>query len=61
MTEKGIRVAEFLVERGVDVVYVEEHFEGKGPEYVFSNVEVEVRITGLKSLEELIEQKKEFL
>jgi hypothetical protein len=33
MTDDGKRdkVAEFLVERGVDVVYVKEHFEGKGP------------------------------
>jgi cation diffusion facilitator family transporter len=55
---KGIRLAEFLVDRGVEVAYVKERFEGKGPEYVFSNAEVAVRITDLKLLEELIELKK---
>ncbi|MDI6890270.1 MAG: hypothetical protein QMC83_04935 [Thermodesulfovibrionales bacterium] len=57
---KGIRLAELLVEKGVDILYAKKHFEGKGPEYVFSNSEVEVRITDLKTIKELVGFKKEF-
>ncbi len=57
---KGIRLAELLIEQGVDILYTKKHFEGKGPEYVFSNSEVEVRITDLKTIKELVEFKKEF-
>ncbi|MEW6215563.1 MAG: cation diffusion facilitator family transporter, partial [Nitrospirota bacterium] len=32
---KGIKLAEFLVEHGVDILYTKKHFEHKGPEYVF--------------------------
>jgi len=52
---KGIKLAEFLVEKGVNVLYVRKPFEGKGPEYVFSNYEVEVRITDKETLGQLIE------
>jgi cation diffusion facilitator family transporter len=55
---KGVKLAEFLVERGIDILYVKEHFEGKGPEYVFSNAEVEVRITDCNTLHELPEAKQ---
>ena len=54
---KGIRLAEFLVEREIDILYTKEFFEGKGPGYVFSDAEVEVRKTNLQSLKELIELK----
>jgi len=43
---KGILVAEFLVNRDVDVVITKETFEGKGPAYVFSDAAVEVLIAG---------------
>jgi len=56
---KGVKLAEFLVDQGIDILYVKEHFEGKGPEYVFSNAEVEVRMIELNNLEDLIDLKKE--
>jgi cation diffusion facilitator family transporter len=56
---KGIRLAEFLVGRGVDIVYAKKHFEHKGPEYVFSNADVEVLITNLNTIKDLIAFQKE--
>ncbi|MGD8960695.1 MAG: NifB/NifX family molybdenum-iron cluster-binding protein, partial [Desulfobacteraceae bacterium] len=38
---KGIRVAEFLIQHGVDAVITKESFAGKGPFYVFSNAAVD--------------------
>ncbi|MEW6739907.1 MAG: cation diffusion facilitator family transporter [Nitrospirota bacterium] len=54
---KGIRLAELLVEKGIDILYLKEDFEGKGPEYVLSDAEVDVRKTSLQNLKELIELK----
>jgi predicted Fe-Mo cluster-binding NifX family protein len=51
---KGLRLAEFLVEKGVDVLYTREPFEGKGPRYVFSDAGTEVRKTDMKTLKDLI-------
>jgi cation diffusion facilitator family transporter len=56
---KGIKLAELLAEKGVDVLYTREVFEGKGPEYVLSDAEIEVRKTDLKELEDLISLKPE--
>jgi cation diffusion facilitator family transporter len=42
---KGIKVSQWLVEQGVDVVYSPKGFEGKGPGYVFSDAGVEVMVT----------------
>jgi cation diffusion facilitator family transporter len=53
---KGIKLAEFLVARKVDVLYTRESFEGKGPEYVLADAGVKVRKTGARYLQELIEQ-----
>jgi cation diffusion facilitator family transporter len=50
---KGIRLAKFLVENGIDILYTKEIFEGKGPEYVFSDADVEVRKTDLQTLQDL--------
>ena len=50
---KGIKLAELLVEKGVDVLYTKEDFKGKGPEHVFSDAEVEVRKTDLITLTEV--------
>jgi cation diffusion facilitator family transporter len=52
---KGIRLAELLVEQGVDILYTKERFEGKGPEYVLSDAGVEVRSTDMRTLRELME------
>jgi predicted Fe-Mo cluster-binding NifX family protein len=42
---KGIRVAEWLVSQKVDQVVLKENLQGKGPEYVFANAGVELRLT----------------
>jgi cation diffusion facilitator family transporter len=52
---KGIKLAEFLVKKRVDIVYTKELFEGKGPEYVLSDAEVDVRKTEVKNLKDLME------
>jgi cation diffusion facilitator family transporter len=51
---KGIKLAEFLIEKGANVLYIKKPFEGKGPGYVFSNSEVEVRITDKETIKELM-------
>ena len=51
---KGIKLAEFLVEKGADILYTKEDFKGKGPEHVLSGADVEVRKTDLKTLKEMI-------
>lgn len=58
---KGIKLAELLVDRSVDVLYVKLDFEGRGPSYVFSNADIAIRKTGIMSLQELIRLKKESL
>lgn len=50
---KGIKLAELIVEQGVDIVYTREVFGGKGPEYVLSDAGVEVRPTDVKILKDL--------
>jgi len=54
---KGIKVSEWLLEKGVDLVYSPKGFEGKGPGYVFSDAGVDVSVTEYKTLEDI---KKEF-
>ena len=56
---KGIKLAELLVDRGIDVIYVKDDFEGKGPSYVFSDADIPIRKTGVIALQELKELKKE--
>ncbi len=51
---KGIKLAEFLIEKGANVLYIKKPFEGKGPEYVFSNSDVEVRITDKETMNRLM-------
>ncbi|MCF8105720.1 MAG: cation diffusion facilitator family transporter [Desulfohalobiaceae bacterium] len=53
---KGIRVAEWLVQKKVDLVLVQEDLKHKGPGYVFSNAGVEVRTVSAKSLTEALEE-----
>lgn len=50
---KGIKVSEWLLQNGLDVVYTKKAFNGKGPSYVFSNAEVEVIITEDKTIDEV--------
>jgi cation diffusion facilitator family transporter len=44
-TGKGIALSEFLVQQGVDVVLIRTPLHGKGPEYVFADANVEIRMT----------------
>ena len=50
---KGIRVSEWLVQKGVDKIFTKKSFEGKGPFYVFSNARIEMIITTKKRLHDL--------
>ena len=51
---KGIRVAEWLVERKIDVMLLREELKGKGPAYVFADAGVEVRPIANSTLAEVI-------
>jgi cation diffusion facilitator family transporter len=52
--QKGLEVARMLVDRGVDVLFVRENLEGKGPSYVLADAGVETRITQASSLDEIL-------
>ena len=56
---KGIKLAELLIDKEIDILYTKEAFEGKGPQYVLSDAEIEVRKTDLKNHNDLIELNKE--
>ncbi|MEJ2695941.1 MAG: NifB/NifX family molybdenum-iron cluster-binding protein [Candidatus Sulfobium sp.] len=56
---KGIKLAELIVEQGVDIVFTKELFGGKGPEYVLSDAGVEVRSTNATTLGEVMELRRE--
>ncbi|MGD8968395.1 MAG: cation diffusion facilitator family transporter [Anaerolineae bacterium] len=56
---KGIRVAEWLVEQKVDVVFLREGLRGKGPVYVFGDAGVEMRETEASTLDEAVEEARE--
>ena len=45
---KGIKLAELLIGKEIDILYTKEAFEGKGPQYVLSDAEIEVRETDLE-------------
>jgi predicted Fe-Mo cluster-binding NifX family protein len=48
---KGIRVAEWLAAQKTDVVLMKESLKGKGPEYVFGDAGVEMRVTNTTTME----------
>lgn len=50
---KGIKVSEWLLEKGVDWVYSPKELSGRGPGYVFSDAGVEVMVTHLERLEDI--------
>jgi cation diffusion facilitator family transporter len=52
---KGIKVSEWLLEKGVDWVYSPKGLSGRGPGYVFSDAGVEVIVTDLKTLQDIQE------
>jgi len=51
---KGIRLAEFLTGKEVDVLYASEDFAGRGPAYVFADAGIVVRATEAENLDELM-------
>ncbi len=48
---KGIRVAEMLVERGADAVFVRERLRGRGPQYVFGEARARLSVAEAESIE----------
>lgn len=55
---KGVRVAEWLIERKTDQVRVREPLKGKGPGYALESAGVEVKLTEAADLTELVESFK---
>lgn len=53
---KGIKVGEWLVEKGVDMIYSPKGFKGKGPGYVFSDAGIDVVVTEDRSLKNVRER-----
>jgi cation diffusion facilitator family transporter len=51
---KGIKLAEMLAGMEIDILYVKESFDGKGPAYVLSDAGTEVRQVKVKTLKELM-------
>lgn len=56
---KGIRVAEWLVARKVDRVFVREDLRGKGPEYVLANAGVHIFTFEEDTLDSAVERIKD--
>ena len=52
---KGIRVAEWLIKKKVDIVVVKEDLRSKGPAYVFANGGVELNLLRVDELRTVIE------
>ena len=50
--------AEFLVAKGIDMIYIRDYFEGESRAYVFSDADVEIRHANLKNLKELADPEK---
>ncbi len=53
---KGIKVAEWLVSRKVDRIFIKESLHGKGPAYVFANAGVQVASTELNTLDSVLDR-----
>ncbi len=53
-TGKGIVLSEFLVQQGVDLVLITTPLHGKGPEYVFADANVEIRMTKETQLQNIM-------
>ena len=50
---KGIKISEWLLEKGIDTVFSPKGFEGKGPGYVFSDAGVDTIVAKDKFLDEI--------
>ena len=55
---KGIRVAQMLIEQGVDAVFVRPELEGKGPWYAFEGEHVSPIITDAETLIDALEEQE---
>lgn len=53
---KGIRVAEWLINKKIDVLILKEDIKNKGPGYVLSDAGVEVHVTDAENLEEAAQE-----
>ncbi len=51
---KGIKVAEWLVEKKIDQVILRQDPGGRGPEYVFGNAGVEIKVTDREKMPEVL-------
>jgi len=51
---KGIKVAEWLVKKKIDQVILRQDLGGRGPEYVFGNAGVEVKLTDREKMPEVV-------
>lgn len=51
---RGIRVAEFLIGRGIDGMVVRRSLEGTGPSYALASAEVRVVVTDKDTLDEIL-------
>ncbi len=49
---KGIKVSEWLIQQGIDIVFTRKEFTGRGPSYVFSDGSVDVYLTSSTALSE---------
>ncbi len=56
---KGIKVAEWLVSRKVDIVFTREDLKGKGPQYVLENAGVEISTFDENTLDSALKKIKE--
>jgi predicted Fe-Mo cluster-binding NifX family protein len=55
-TAKGIRVAEWLVEQGIDHLGLKEDISKKGPGYVLSNAGVQMHIISAKDMDKAVDE-----
>lgn len=53
---KGIKVSEWLLQQGTDMVYSPKSLEGRGPGYVLSDAGVEIRVLQGETLSEIRKQ-----
>ena len=53
---KGIHVAEWLVQKKVDVVLVKESLKGKGPSYAFGDAGIEMREVSSETLAQALQE-----
>jgi predicted Fe-Mo cluster-binding NifX family protein len=53
---KGLKVSKWLLQQSVDTVHNSKSLEGKGPGYVFSDADVEIVVTEMKQLGNILQE-----